>query len=66
MTLNTVDDTKIKLLVYLFMYFYKFCCVPLTDLLANPVANEESTQIGPLWLPLAVYKNIIQLNNNQA
>ena len=67
MTLNTIDGNKIELWIYLFTYFYRYRSVPLADLLANPLANEVSTQIGPRWMRIAdLYETRIQSNNNQA
>ena len=67
MTLNTADGNKKELWIYLFTYFYVCTTVPLSGFPANPLANEVCTQIGPRWLPLALfYENRIQSNNNQA
>ena len=67
MTLNTIDGNKIKLWIYFVHLRLEISVVPLTDLRANPLAHEVSTQIGPRWLPLAVlYENRFQSNNNQA
>ena len=63
---NTIDGNKNKVVNMFYIYFYKCPWVPLADRVSNPLANEVCTQIAPIWLPLGLYKNRIQSNNNQA
>ena len=49
-----------------YIYLYECPCAPLADLHANPLANVVCTQIGPEWLPRALYENKIQSIFNQA
>ena len=63
---KTIDGNRNKDVNMFYIYLYKCVWVSLANLVANPLANEVCTQIAPRWLPLGLYKNRIQSNNNQA
>ena len=64
--LGTTYDNKTNLWRLFLYLFISFIIRSLADNSADVLANEESTEIGPLWLLRAfLYKNIIQSNNSQ-